>query len=189
MNEPAQTDTPPPANGASPDNETSLREELESLRERLQTAEAERERFRTLAQQTRADFENYQKRLQRDLAQERRYAELPLARDLIPAIDNLDRATAAAQKANETGPLVQGVAMVKAQLLDVFRRHGITPMEAQGKPFDPNLHEAVMQQPSTEHPPGTVVQITEQGFQMHDRVVRPAQVIVSVAAENNKKPS
>jgi molecular chaperone GrpE len=189
MNEPAQTDTSPPANGASPENETALREELQTLRERLQAAEAERDKFRTLAQQARADFENYQKRLKRDFEQERRYAELPLARDLIPAIDNLDRATAAAQKANETGPLVQGVAMVKGQVLDVLRRHGITPMDALGKPFDPNLHQAVMQQPSAEHPPGTVVEITEQGFQMHDRVVRPAQVIVSVAAENNKKPT
>jgi molecular chaperone GrpE len=188
MTEPVQTETPP-ANGPTPENETALREELQRLRDRLEAAEAERDKFRTLAQQTRADFENYQKRLQRDLAQERRYAELPLARDLIPAIDNLDRATAAAQKAHETGPLVQGVAMVKAQVLDVLRRHGITPMEAQGKPFDPNLHQAVMQQPSAEHPPGTVVQITEQGFQMHDRVVRPAQVIVSVAAEKMKEPS
>jgi molecular chaperone GrpE len=181
MTEPVQTESPP-ANGATPENEAALRE-------RLQAVEAERDQFRTLAQQTRADFENYQKRLQRDLAQERRYAELPLARDLIPALDNLDRATTAAQKANETGPLVQGVAMVKAQLLDIFRRHGITPMDALGKPFDPNLHQAVMQQPSAEHPPGTVVQITEQGFLMHDRVVRPAQVIVSVAAENKKEPS
>jgi molecular chaperone GrpE len=188
MTEPVQTDTPP-ANGAPSENETALREELQSLRDRLQAVEAERDQFRNLAQQTRADFENYQKRFKRDLDQERRYAELPLARDLIPAIDNLDRATAAAQKANETGPLVQGVAMVKAQVLDVFRRHGITPMEAQGKPFDPNLHQAVMQQPSAEYPPGTVVQITEQGFQMHDRVVRPAQVIVSVAGETRHKPS
>jgi molecular chaperone GrpE len=189
MTEPAQTDTSPLPNGVPSENETALQEELQKLRTRLQAVEAERDQFRTLAQQTRADFENYQKRLQRDLIQERRYAELPLARDLIPAIDNLDRATAAAQKANETGPLVQGVAMVKGQVLDVFRRHGITPMNALGKPFDPNLHEAVMQQPSAEHPPGTVVQITEQGFQMHERVVRPAQVIVSIAAENNKKPS
>ena len=88
---------------------------------------------------------------------------------------------AAAKQAGETGPLVQGVAMVQAQLLDVLRRHGITRIEAQGQPFDPNLHQAVMQQPSKEHPPGTVLQVLEQGYMIHDRVLRPARVVVSTA--------
>src|SRR5262249_1649887 len=143
----------------------------------------ERDEFRALAQRTRADFENYQKRVQRDLAQERRFAAGPLALDLLPALDNLERATAAAKQANETGPLVQGVAMGQSQLLDPLRRHGITRIEAVGQPFDPNRHQAVMQQPTTEVPPGTVLQVLEQGFMLHDRVLRPARVVVSRAPD------
>jgi molecular chaperone GrpE len=154
---------------------------MEVLKARAETAEQERERFRELALRTRADFENYQKRQQRELAQERLYAHLPLARDLLTALDNLDRAIAEARKAGETGPLSQGVVMVQNQLLDALRRHGITPIEAQGQPFDPNLHEAVMQQPSTEVPPMTVLQVLENGYMIRERVLRPARVIVSVA--------
>ncbi len=171
---PETTRTPADDGGA-----TGVLEDLETLRARAQTAEQERDQFLALVQQTRADFENYQKRVQRDMAQERRYAQKPLALDLLSALDNLERATAAAQQAGETGPLVQGVAMVHTQLLDALRRHGITPIEALGQPFDPNRHQAVMQQPSAEHPPGTVVQVLQQGFMIHDRVLRPATVVVS----------
>ena len=126
--------------------------------------------------------ENYQKRAQRDLAQERRYAHGPLAHDLLPIFDNFERALAAARQAGETGPLVQGVTMVQSQILDILKRHGITRIEALGQPFDPNLHEAVSQQPSNEKP-NTVLQVLENGFMIHDRVLRPARVIVSVPAK------
>jgi molecular chaperone GrpE len=126
-----------------------------------------------------ADFADYRKRLQRDLAQERRYAHGPLAAELLPALNNLERATAAAKQAGETGVLVQGVAMVQAQLLDILQRHGITRVEAQGQPFDPHLHQAVRLQPTADAPPGTVVQVLEQGFLIHDRLLRPARVVVS----------
>ena len=161
-------------------------DDLEALRARLQAAEQKRDEYLDLAQRTRADFENYQKRMQRDLAKERRYAQAPLAADLLPALDNLERATAAAEQAGEKGPLVQGVAMVHTQLLDILRRHGITPHRGQGKPFDPNLHQAVMQQPSKEHPPMTVLQVLEQGYMIHDRVLRPAQVVVSTTRATDK---
>ncbi len=156
--------------------------DIEVLKARAESAEQDRDRFRDLALRTRADFENYQKRQQRERAQEQLYAHLPLARDLLAALDNLDRAVVEARKAGEKGPLVQGVAMVQSQLLDALRRHGITPIQAQGKPFDPNLHEAVMQQPSADYPPMTVLQVLENGFMIHERVLRPARVIVSVAA-------
>ena len=71
--------------------------------------------------------------------------------------------------------------MIQGQLLDVLKRHGITPIEAQGQPFDPNLHQAVMQQPSDTLPPNSVASVLEQGFMIHDRVLRPARVGVTVA--------
>jgi molecular chaperone GrpE len=155
--------------------------DLEALRNQLQAAEQKRDEYLDLAQRTRADFENYQKRMQRDLASERRFAQAPLAADLLPALDNLERATAAAEQAGEKGPLVQGVTMVHNQLLDILRRHGVTRIEARGHPFDPHLHQAVMQQPNKEYPPMTVVQVLEPGYMIHDRVLRPARVAVSTA--------
>jgi molecular chaperone GrpE len=156
-------------------------DDLESLKARLQAAEQSRDEYLSLAQRTRADFENYQKRAQRDLAIERRFAQAPLASDLLAALDNLERAMAAADQASEKGPLVQGVAMVHAQVLDVLRRHGVTRIEAMSQPFDPNQHQALMQQPSKDVPPSTVLQVLEQGYMIHDRVLRPAKVVVSTA--------
>jgi molecular chaperone GrpE len=171
---------PTPADNAR-DPGTAVLEDLEALRARALTAEQERDQFLDLLQRTRADFENYQKRFQRDLAEERRYAQRPLAADLLLVLDNLDRALTAARQAGEKGPLVQGVAMVQTQLFDLLKRHGITRIEALGQPFDPQRHEAVMQQPS-EAPPNMVLQVLEQGFLIHERVLRPARVVVSVPA-------
>jgi molecular chaperone GrpE len=193
---PTKNPQPPGGNGAGRENDgvdqataeagAQVLADLEALRTKLQAAEQARDQYLDLAQRTRADFENYQKRMQRDLAQERRYAQTPLAADLLAALDNLERATAAAEKAGEKGPLVQGVAMVQAQILDVLRRHGVQRMNAQGQPFDPNLHQAVMQQPSAEYPPMTVVQVLEQGYTIHDRVLRPARVAVSTKPADGK---
>jgi molecular chaperone GrpE len=167
---------------ATPDGPaTAAPNEMEELRTKLTEAEQARDHNLDLAKRTQAEFENYQKRAQRDSAQALRYAQAPLAFDILGILDNLDRAVEAAQKAGETGPLVQGVAMVQSQVLDVFRRHGITRLEAKGEPFDPNLHQAVMQQPSKEVPPETVLQVLEHGYRIHDRVLRPARVIVSTA--------
>ncbi|MBY0228060.1 MAG: nucleotide exchange factor GrpE [Gemmataceae bacterium] len=157
-------------------------QDLESLRAKLLAAEKARDEYLDLAKQGRAEFENYQKRFQRDLALERLYAQKPLAADLLPALDNLDRALAAAKQAGDAGPLAQGVSLVQSQLLDALKRHGVARLESAGQPFDANRHEAVMQQPSAEHPAGTVLQVLEEGYTIHDRVLRPARVLVSVQA-------
>jgi len=152
---------------------------LTDAQERLATSERQLEDTVALLKQTQADFENYQKRAGRERETERKYAVAPLARDLLPALDNLQRAMDAAKQVGENGPLVQGVAATQAQVVQILGRHGITPIEAQDQPFDPNKHEAVMQRPSADHPPGTVVQVLQQGFQIHDRILRPASVVVS----------
>src|SRR5438128_644976 len=110
------------ADGAKDRDEaaTAVMDDLEALRERTSAIEQERDEFRSLLQRTRADFENYQKRTQRDLAQERRYWHAGLALDILPILDNFERAVIAAQQAGETGPLVQGVAMIQAQVLDAL---------------------------------------------------------------------
>ena len=183
-NQERQDDAQPAA-----DPGTAVLDDLEALRGRAAGLEKERDEFRNLLQRTRADFENYQKRTQRDLAQEQRYWHSRFALDVLPILDNFERAVAAARQSGESGPLVQGVALIQSQILDVLRRHGISPIEAEGQPFDPNLHQAVMQQPSLEVKPNTVLQVLEQGFMIHDRVLRPAGVIVSKAppAEKNNQ--
>jgi molecular chaperone GrpE len=173
--EPARTGDQNP-NGAAANEAAKVLEDFETLRSKAE----ERDQFLALLKRTQADFDNYQKRNQREREQEHRYRNESLARELLPVIDNLERAVAAAKQVNEQGPLVQGVHMVLSQFLDLLRRHGITPIEAQGQPFDPNLHQALMQQPAGESP-NTVVQVLERGFKLHDRVLRPASVVVSVA--------
>jgi molecular chaperone GrpE len=140
----------------------------------------ERDKYQDLYLRTQAEFDNYQKRNRRELETERQYALTPLARELLPIIDNLDRALAAAK---EAGPLIQGVRLVQTQLLEALKRHHIRPIEAVGKPFDPNQHEAVMQQLAADKPPNTVLQVLEQGYTYRDRVLRPAKVIVSKPAD------
>jgi molecular chaperone GrpE len=127
-----------------------------------------------------ADFENSRKRLLADSERQRKYAAEGLVKDLLSGLDNLDRAVAAAKQAGDAGPLAQGVSATVALLLDVLKRHGVTRIDVgPGTAFDPNRHEAVMQQPSAEHPAGTVVTVLQLGFLLHDRVIRPASVIVA----------
>jgi molecular chaperone GrpE len=177
---------PTPTDGGPQDEAAAVVEDLEALRGRLATLEQERDQYLALLQRTRADFENYQKRVQRDLAHERLYMAKGLVQALLPVLDNLGRAIDAARKTNPNDPLLQGVGMVQSQLLDVLTRNGVTPIEALHKPFDPHRHEAVMQEPSGVHPPNTVVRVLEQGFMMNDQVLRPARVAVSGPADGQK---
>ena len=147
--------------------------------EQLRKLAGERDDYLDLAQRTRAEFENYQKRNQKDREQERRYYSAALILELLPVFDNLDRANAAAQQSGEKGPLVDGVLAVQNQFLELLKRHGIKRIDALGKEFDPNLHQAVMQREDKDVEPNMVAQVLEQGFTIHDRVLRPAKVIVS----------
>jgi molecular chaperone GrpE len=147
---------------------------------RLRKLAAERDQYLDIAQRTRAEFENYQKRNQKDRELDRKYAFGPLVLDLLPILDNLERTLDAARKSGDTGPLVQGVAMVQKQFLDALKRHGINRVEAQpGSVFDPNLHQAVMQRQVDGMDAGHIVDVHEQGYMNQDRVLRPAKVTVS----------
>lgn len=127
-----------------------------------------------------ADLENYRKRARRDAEDGIKYAALPLIRELLPCIDNLQRAIEAQEQAEvaDGAPMLEGVKMVSQQLSSILAQHHCKIIDGSGE-FDPNIHEALLQQPSDEHPAGTVIQVTQTGYQLHDRVIRPAQVIVS----------
>lgn len=126
-----------------------------------------------------AELDNYRKRANRLLQEETKYAPLPLVRDLLPVVDNLERAIQSADQKGDSAKLLEGVKMIAQQLSGVLERHHCRPIEAKGAPFDPHVHEAITQIPSRELPPGTVAEVTLTGYQLHDRIVRPAQVLVS----------
>ena len=126
-----------------------------------------------------AELENFRKRVRREMESDRKYAAMPLLKDLVGVIDNLRRALAAAPSAGGGDDLTMGVQMVASEIDRVLGVHGCSPVGVVGDPFDPNFHEAIAQQPSQEHGAGTVVHVHQLGYQLHDRVVRPAQVVVS----------
>lgn len=156
------------ASDGTADESTSAEEQIQELRDKWLRAQAE--------------LDNFRKRARKELEDERRYRDLPMLKDLLPVVDNLQRAMEAAEKNTESENLLHGVKIVADQLHGVFKLHDCHPIQALGEPFDPNLHEAIQQQPTDEYPPGTVVYVTQIGYRLHDRVVRPSQVIVSTAA-------
>ncbi|MBC8871142.1 MAG: nucleotide exchange factor GrpE [Planctomycetes bacterium] len=126
-----------------------------------------------------AELDNFRKRSFRQMDEERKYACVLLLRDLLSVTDNLDRAIEAAEQNENSSSLLEGVKMVGQQLTGVLEQHHCRPINAKGEVFDPHLHEAIAQQPSAEHPAGSVIEVTQVGYQLHDRVVRPSQVLVS----------
>lgn len=150
-----------------------------SLKQKLGEAESKlNEALRTMA-----EYDNARKRQTRDIEVERKYAHTKFATDLLMALDNLDRAVSAAKQAGDNGPLVQGVIATQMQIRDALKRHGIIPIPAKGEPFDPHKHEAVQMQPTADQPANTVVQVLQEGFLIHDRVLRPATVVIASAPE------
>jgi molecular chaperone GrpE len=168
-----------------PDDAEAIEAELAALAERA----AKADEYLELAQRTRADFENYRKRAARETtaAQERGVARL--AKELLAAIDNLDRALAAADahpnccggdgEAGAGEQLLSGIRLVHADLLAAFARVGIEPFSPVGEPFDPQFHEAVAQQPCEGAESGTVVEVFQLGYKLGDGVLRPARVMVA----------
>ncbi|MCU0703530.1 MAG: nucleotide exchange factor GrpE [Fimbriiglobus sp.] len=127
-----------------------------------------------------ADLQTSARRLNEDAAKQRKYFAEPLALDVLGLLDNLERATEAAKQKGEGGILLDGVAKTIQAALEMLKRHAVQRIVVDtGAAFDPNLHMAVSQQPSADHPPGVVVGVLQQGFTLHDRVLRPAAVIVS----------
>jgi molecular chaperone GrpE len=137
---------------------------------------------------TSADFDNYRKRMQRDLADFRKYANEQMARELLSVVDHLALAIKHAAEAGESNDgLRQGVELVYKQLHDVLEKFGITSFSSQGEPFDPAKHDAMMQEETDAVPENTVVQVFQEGYLYHDKVLRHARVGVSKKPAGNKE--
>jgi molecular chaperone GrpE len=179
--EPA-TASAPPAEEAQEAQEAQAEEPHKKLEQDLEelTAKAEKaDEYLELAQRTKADFENYRKRAARDAAAAQVRGVAKLAKELLPAVDNLDRALAAADGENGAATLVSGIKLVHADVISALARAGIEAFSPEGEPFDPQHHEAVAQQPVEGAQPGTVVEVYQRGYRLGDAVLRPARVVVA----------
>ena len=159
--------------------ESEMVQDLKSKLE-IKTREAEENYDRLL--RVSAEFENYKKRSAREMADFKKYANQSLLKELLPIIDNLDLAIKAAAKASNgtDACLLDGVELTRKEILKVFENFHVEPIDALGKPFDPNFHEAVMREESDKHPENTVVNELQKGYLMHDRLLRPAMVVVAM---------
>ncbi|MHB9053138.1 MAG: nucleotide exchange factor GrpE [Thermoleophilia bacterium] len=138
----------------------------------------ERDEYLESLQRLQAEFANFRKRVLRDSEQQTKQASSKVIEELLPVLDNFERAMRAAAQHDEK-LLTDGVELVYNQLRDILTRRGLCEIEAEGAAFDPAQHEAVLCQPSGKHEEGTVIQVLEKGYQLEDKVVRPAKVIVS----------
>jgi molecular chaperone GrpE len=168
--------TGPSVPAAQPEEDhEKVQRDLEEL-----TAKADKaDEYLELAQRTKADFENYRKRAMREAAVAQERGVVKLAKELLPAVDNLDRAVAAAENAGNNGELVSGIKLVHADVVAALARVGIEPYSPEGEQFDPQHHEAVAQQPVEGAEPGTVVEVYQRGYRLGELVLRPARVVVA----------
>ena len=180
-NNPNRDVTPPAA--AETSSSTGAAAALEASEMEIGKLRADLEDASDRVLRAQAELDNYRKRVQREMEDERRYATLPLLRDLLPVLDNIHRAIAAAEKSAAGGGLLDGVKMIAQSLAAALAMHDCRQIEALHEPFDPAYHQAISQHPSTEYPPGTVVLVAQEGYTLHDRVLRPAQVIVSTPSK------
>ena len=149
--------------------------------EELQAKARERDEFLALAQRTQADFENFRKRASREQAAAEARGVAKVVRELLPALDNLERALAAAesQPDGDEHHLAEGIRLVQAELVAAMGRVGVEGYSPKGEQFDPNVHEAMAQQPVDGAESGTIVEVFQSGYRIGDDVIRPARVMVA----------
>jgi molecular chaperone GrpE len=174
-------------NGESPgapediDVEPATEEDLEwdeatVLSEELEAARRERDQYLDALQRLKAEFENSRKRQERERVRVLSMASESLVQELLPVLDNLDRALEAG------GDIREGVQATRDQLADVLGDEGLLPVASDGQPFDPNVHEAVMSQVSEEHEEGTIIQTFQRGYLLNGKPIRTAKVVVAKQA-------
>ncbi len=145
----------------------------------LETLQADLDRFKDLALRSQADLENFRKRAARDKEDGIRYANASLLEQLIPILDNFELGLSAARRESEDSPIVAGMQMVLRQLQDFLSTNGVQVLDVAGDQFDPNIHEALSQEDSDTVPEGHIIRQLRKGYKLRDRLIRPANVVVS----------
>ena len=167
MNSSAQAKQPSPATSSDADPEDASA-----------GLQADLDRFRDLALRSQADFENYKKRAAREKEDAIKYANSSLLQRLVSILDNFELGLAAAKTEGTQSPIYSGMILVQKQLNDLLEENGLQAIEAEGKKFDPNLHEAIAHEAS-DRPEETVIRQARRGYRFKDRLLRPARVVVS----------
>jgi molecular chaperone GrpE len=177
---PASEPAAPVAEAAGDGSERAPEAEAEQgePEDELTVAQRERQEFLDLAQRTQADFENYRKRAAKDIQAAGSRARISLIREILPVVDNLERALGVAP-AGDGDPFVEGVRLVYRELEGALARAGVEAIEPKGDAFDPNVHEALSMRPQEGADSGTVLDVVEKGYRTADTVVRPARVVVA----------
>jgi len=182
-------DDPKPADVPAAEGEGVLPVEVEApppvdpiaeLEAKLAAAEKEKKDNYDRFLRSAADLENMRKRQKRELEDAKFETKNKVLKEMLPVVDNLERAIEHAGAGGEKNPILEGVQLVLRQFTAAFERLEVTPVDAMGQPFDPNLHEAISQQES-DQPPGTVVQVLQRGYRAGERLLRPALVVVAKA--------
>ena len=172
----------------APSDDQSLEGEPDSAEKSLEEMEAKLETMEKEAKETydrllrvSADFENYKKRASREMEDFRKYANQALLKDMLSVVDNLELAinsSSDGEKADQS--LIEGLNLTLNEILKVFEKFHVKPIEARGKTFDPTFHEAVMREETDDYPENTVISEFQKGYLIHDRLLRPAMVVVAV---------
>ena len=158
---------------------TPKKEASDKLKELKTQLESEKDRVLRLS----AEFENYKKRKQRELDDFKKFANETVFKNLLTIVDNLERAIDSATDGSDEGGLLEGVKLTHKEILKLFETFNVKLVDAQNQPFDPNFHQAVTQQETDEFPENTVTTVLQKGYLMHDRLIRPAMVVVSKKIE------
>lgn len=160
-----------------------LEARVRSLEEGNEVLGIEKEELNTRLLRSMADLENYRRRSEREKEELRKYGVEKVVADLVPAVDNMERALNHAQEQGESNSLVEGIEMVHRQILGTLKKYGVVPFDSKAEPFDPQRHEAIQQVESTEVDTGTIVEEYQKGYFIHDRLLRPALVVVAKRVE------
>ena len=161
------------------ENGNGAADQVERDLDELGETKRERDEYLELAQRTRADFENYRKRVARETSEALARGKAELARELLPVIDNLERALESGSDPGAHEPLVKGVGLVLEELRGRLAGAGVEAFDPKGEKFDPNLHEALSALSAEGTEPGLVIETLEKGYQLNGQVLRPARVVVS----------
>jgi len=180
----SEADIPtPPADEQPLENEVAS-DPIKELETRCETAEQESKQHYERLLRVSADFENFKKRSFKEAEDFRKYANELLLLELLSVVDNLERAIQSTNSENNAaGCVIEGVEMTLKSLLKIFEKFSVKAIDAVGKPFDPNFHQAMMQEASDEHPENTILREFQKGYLLHDRLLRPSMVVVSKGAE------
>ena len=182
----AKKESPPPKDKKKDKKtESSNEKKKDQVSDLTEQLEAEKDRVLRLS----AEFENYKKRKQRELDDFKKFANETVFKNFLNVVDNLERAIAAAEEAPDEGGLLEGVKLTHKEILKLFENFNVKPVDAKHQPFDPNFHQAVTQEETDEFPENTVTTVLQKGYTMHDRLIRPAMVVVSKKAEKETEKS